>query len=106
MHTPLRQFLLVEEHDYTGNFNEPVHPQGKDTGFFDAMLAHGKSVGVFVGHDHENDYHFTLDGILLAYGRVSGYNAYGPRDIGGRVITIDQNGTMASYVVLLSEVSP
>ncbi len=106
MHTPLRQYLLVSEHPYEGNFNEPVHPQGKDTGFFDAMVSHGKSVGVFVGHDHENDFQFILDGLLLAYGRVSGYNAYGPKNIGGRVITIDANAVMSTHIVLLREVSP
>jgi len=106
MHTPLRQFMLVEAHDYVGTFGEPVHPQGIDTGFFDAMVSHGKSVGVFVGHDHENDFHFELEGIVLAYGRLTGYNAYGPRSIGGRVIVIDENAEMSTHIVLLDEVSP
>lgn len=33
--------------------------------------------GVFVGHDHTNDYWFELDGIIYAYGRKTGMSAYG-----------------------------
>ena len=107
MHTPLRQFLLIETLDddaYEGRFGEPVHPQGVDTGFFDVALAIGMTRGVFVGHDHENDFAFEHEGMLLAYGRLSGYNGYGSPAIGGRVIHIDENGVLSTWVITEDEV--
>ena len=107
MHIPLRQFMLVDESDssYTGIFNEDkVYPQGLDTGFFQAMVDGAKSKGVFVGHDHLNDFSFMLDGILLAYGRNSGYSAYGNLERGGRHIEITSTGELVTYVVLESDV--
>ena len=81
-----------------------VYAQGKDTGFFDMMLTYDKSKAVFVGHDHLNDFTFIKDGILLAYGRNSGYTAYGYLERGGRHIEITDE-VLSTYVVLSSEVS-
>jgi len=39
---------------------------------FAAMLESGDIMGVFVGHDHDNDYLASLYGIVLGYGRFSG----------------------------------
>lgn len=104
MHIPLRQFIDPET--YTGTFGEDkVYPQGIDTGLFDALVAEGKTKAVFVGHDHLNNFEFTLDGILLAYGQITGYNAYGDLPRGGRVAHIDKDGILTSYIVLESEVS-
>lgn len=103
MHIPLRQF--IDPIDYDGLFLEDmVYAQGKDTGFFDMMLTYDKSKAVFVGHDHLNDFTFTKDGILLAYGRNSGYTAYGYLERGGRHIEITDE-VLSTYVVLSSEVS-
>ena len=104
MHTPLLQFELVK--NYVGTFGEPVHPQGVDTGFFDIAVNYGRTKGVFVGHDHENDFAFELMGVTLAYGRYTGYNAYGSLELGGRVITIDKNQMMTTTILPLSEVKP
>jgi len=41
---------------------------------------------------------------MLAYGRISGFNAYGNLERGGRVVAIDDAGAMTSYVLLESEV--
>jgi hypothetical protein len=30
------------------------------------------------GHDHDNDFYGEYEGILLAYGRKTGYGGYGP----------------------------
>lgn len=103
MHIPLIQYQLVE--DYDGIFGEPVHPQGVDTGFFDRAVHYGLTKGIFVGHDHDNDFSFTLEGILLVYGRYSGYNGYGFLDIGGRVIHISSDRQLSTYILPLSEVN-
>ena len=103
-HIPLRQYM--EAVTYNGIWNEKVCPQGKDTGLFDIMVSVGKTKGVFVGHDHLNNYDFTLDGILLAYGQITGYSAYGDLPRGGRVIEISKEGLMQSYIILETEVTP
>ena len=43
-----------------------------NSGLFTAMLEKGDVMGVFVGHDHVNDYLTTWKGILLGYGRYTG----------------------------------
>lgn len=97
-HIPLLQF--EEAVDPEGIWNEDVCPQDRETGFFRAMVDGGKTVALFVGHDHLNDYSFTMEGILLAYGRQTGYNSYGDLDKGGRVIEIDPSGAMTTFILL------
>ncbi|MFH5881304.1 metallophosphoesterase [Liberiplasma polymorphum] len=104
MHTPLIQFELVN--NYIGTFGEPVHPQGLDTGFVDKAVIYGLTQGIFVGHDHDNDFSFIHEGIMLAYGRYTGYNAYGFLELGGRVIHIDETQSMTSWIITLSKVRP
>ena len=45
---------------------------------------------VVCGHDHNNDYFGKFNGINLAYGRKSGYGAYGPDNMqrGARVFEV------------------
>ncbi len=108
MHIPLRQFMLAAETDpsFEGIFNEDkVYAQGQDTGFFDAMVTYGLSKGVFVGHDHLNDFSFVLNDIMLAYGRNSGYSAYGNLAKGGRHIEISDTGALTSYIVTAGDPS-
>jgi len=103
MHMPLRQY--IDSEGYVGVFEEDkVYAQGVDTGLFDAMVAAGRTQGVFVGHDHLNDFYVVHDAIMLAYGRITGFNAYGGLERGGRVIAISAVGTMTSFVLLESEV--
>lgn len=103
MHIPLRQYILAE--NYVGTFREKrVYAQSIDTGFFDAMVFHGRSKAVFVGHDHLNDFHFYLQGILLAYGRATGYNGYGDLEKGGRFIRISPTGELSTGLIGGSEV--
>jgi len=103
MHIPLRQF--IDPVDYVGTFNEDkVYAQGVDTGLFTAMVAIDKTKGVFVGHDHLNDFYVMVEGICLAYGRITGYNAYGNLERGGRIVEIDASGVMSTSVLLESEV--
>lgn len=51
-----------------------------NSGFFSAMLEAGHTKGVFVGHDHTNDYWGQLYGIALGYGRCTGFDTYGAQD--------------------------
>ncbi|MFA6801459.1 MAG: metallophosphoesterase [Acholeplasmataceae bacterium] len=103
MHIPLRQ--MMNPVTYDGNFLEvKVFAQGVDTGFFDAMVLYDKSKAAFFGHDHLNDFTMTMNGIMLGYGRVTGYNAYGYLERGGRVVSII-NENLTTYLVTESEVA-
>jgi len=102
MHIPLREYMNPV--DYDGVFLEDkVYAQGKNTGMFDKIVEYGKTKGVFVGHDHLNNFSFVKDGVLLAYGQITGYNAYGYLNRGGRVIHIDDLGLMTSFIVYIDE---
>ena len=103
MHIPLRQF--INPIDYDGLFEEDkVYAQGIDTGLFDKIIEYGRTTGIFVGHDHLNNFSFELDDVLLAYGQISGYSAYGDFERGGRVVEISTSGDMTSHILLESEV--
>jgi len=102
MHMPLRQYLDFT--NITGRQEEGVYPQGRDTGMFDKIVQYAKTKGVFVGHDHLNDFSFIKEGVLLAYGLISGHNAYGSFDQGGRIIIISDTGELTSYVRSRNEV--
>lgn len=105
MHIPLRQFMDVDRNNMTGTFGEDkVYPQGVDTGMFSAILSAGMTKGVFVGHDHLNDYSFVDQGVLLAYGQITGYSGYGNLPRGGRVIDVSNSGDMTSHILLESDV--
>lgn len=63
-----------------------------NTGLFASMKINGDVMGVFCGHDHNNDYLTSKDGIALAYGRFSGSkNTYTDLKNGARIITIKEN---------------
>lgn len=103
-HIPLRQY--IDPDTYIGTFDEDmVYAQGIDTGLFDVLVEQGKTKGVFVGHDHLNNFEFTMDGVLLAYGQISGYSAYGNLPRGGRVVEVNNLGVMNTYIIYESEVS-
>lgn len=96
MHMPLMQFLKYEGDD----IREKMWPQGEDTGFFEAIIAtNKKTMGVFVGHDHNNEFSFYYEGVLLAYGRSSGYNAYGTYEKGSRIIIVNSLYQLETYLL-------
>lgn len=62
-----------------------------NTGMFTAMKEAGDVMGIFVGHDHDNDYSVMWRGILLAYGRFTGGNTeYNHLPNGARVILMKE----------------
>ncbi|UNK18815.1 metallophosphoesterase family protein [Paenibacillus sp. N3/727] len=62
-----------------------------NSGLFAGLLEMGDVIGTFCGHDHINDFHGTLHGIRLCYGRATGYNTYGREGMmrGARVIRLN-----------------
>ena len=73
---------------------EPISCQGINTGLFAAFLEVGNVHTVVQGHDHNNDFNVTIDGISLYYGRKTGFNSIKPmlRQKGGRVYDVTLTG--------------
>lgn len=62
-----------------------------NSGLFTSMKEMGDILGVFVGHDHDDDYAVSWKGILLAYGRYTGGNTvYNNLTNGARVIEMTE----------------
>lgn len=92
-HIPLPEYVTVWDRQVCyGNRYEPVCCPPLNTGLFSAMVEMGDVAGIFVGHDHANDYWGSLHGIRLAYGRATGYQTYGKEGMlrGARVIRLTE----------------
>ncbi len=88
-HIPLPEYNEVyNTGNVMGEKNESVCSSEVNSGLFSSLIEMGDVMGVFVGHDHDNDYIGVLRNIALAYGGVSGLDAYGSFDRGGRVIEL------------------
>ena len=61
-----------------------------NSGMFTSFIECQDIMGVFVGHDHDNDFIGQEYGIALAYGRVTGDDAYGDFKRGGRIIELHE----------------
>lgn len=94
-HIPLPEYnqaAVCEEAVLIGTRMEKACAQGLNTGMFAAMKEAGDIMGIFVGHDHDNDYSVMWHGILLAYGRYSGGNTvYNHLSNGARIIVLKEN---------------
>ncbi len=94
-HIPLPEFEYVRNQKTTiGSTVEPVCSPFINSGLFSSFVEMGDVAGVFVGHDHNDDYVGQLAGVCLGYGRKTGYaSAY--HEVltrGARIIELDENG--------------
>lgn len=90
-HVPLPEFNDVWMFDGVfGTRHEKVYTPPVNSGLFTAMWETGDVKGVFAGHDHVNSFYGRMFGIILAYGRNSGYHCNCEENFkrGGRVITL------------------
>lgn len=60
-----------------GERNEEECPPKINSGLFSSLIEMGDVKGIFVGHDHTNDYTGELYGIKLGFARNVGYATYG-----------------------------
>ncbi len=95
-HIPLPEFHEAVQNEgsfMVGTRKEKACAPEINTGLAAAMLEMGDVMGVFVGHDHVNDYVVDWRGILLGYGRFTGgatvYHDI-PEGNGGRVIELTE----------------
>lgn len=93
-HIPLPEFEMVRNKKATvGNTSEAVCSPSLNSGLFASFVEMKDVIGVFVGHDHNDDFVGTSNNICLGYGRKTGYtSAYHEiLDRGARVIILDEN---------------
>lgn len=86
------QAAQSEEAQLYGIRRETACPPELNSGMFTAMKECDDVKGVFVGHDHDNDYAVYWHGILLAYGRFTGGpTEYNNLPNGARIIEMTQD---------------
>jgi len=100
-HIPLQEFRTMyengERHGVVGERNEDECPGPFNSGLFSALLERGDVKGVFVGHDHINNYLGNYFGIVLGYAASAGFGTYGlpgaekNRLRGARVFILDED---------------
>jgi predicted phosphodiesterase len=92
-HIPLPEYVEVwNRGNCVGHKLEEVCCSKTNSGFFTVLQEAGHVIGVFVGHDHVNDYMGELDGIRLCYGRGGSFYGYGKEGFpkGARVIRLKE----------------
>jgi hypothetical protein len=108
-HIPFPEFEIVRNQKNTlGSTFEPVCSPNLNSGLFTSFIEMKDILGVFVGHDHNNDFVGQLDRIWLVYGRKTGYNAAYKEilDRGARVIELHENDRkFDTYIRTLKQVS-
>jgi hypothetical protein len=90
-HIPLVEFNNVIGKETTiGTKNEDVAAADINSGIFASIVEKKDVMGVFVGHDHDNDYIGIEHDIALAFGRVTGADAYGDLERGSRIVELHE----------------
>jgi 3',5'-cyclic AMP phosphodiesterase CpdA len=95
-HIPLPEFHEAVQNEGSfliGTRKEKACAPEINTGLFAAMKEAGDVLGVFVGHDHVNDYAVSWKGIMLCYGRFTG----------GKTVYHDMPGGNGARVIELTE---
>lgn len=93
-HIPIPEYWNAAENIIAGvNYetNESISAPKINTGLFANMVISEETWGIFVGHDHDNNFEGVLHDIHLVYGNVSGYNTYGELSRGIRIIELSEN---------------
>ncbi|MDR2690867.1 MAG: endonuclease/exonuclease/phosphatase family protein, partial [Dysgonamonadaceae bacterium] len=100
-HIPLQEFADIAGKETTiGTAGENINPGKINPGMLASFVDMQDVMGVFVGHDHDNDYIGTIFDIALAFGRVTGADAYGKMERGARIIELyeDRPGIFTTWI--------
>ena len=93
-HIPLPEYHQAasdETAQFYGIRREKACAPALNSGLFTAMKEQGDIMGIFVGHDHDDDYAVCWYDVLLAYGRYTGGNTvYNHLPNGARVIELTE----------------
>ena len=92
MHYPLPEYndaVANTQVTLIGTRMERAYAPNLNSGMFSALRSMGDVMGVFCGHDHDNDYSLMYYHVLLAHGRFSGGNTeYNHLRNGARIIVL------------------
>ncbi len=95
MHYPLPEYNEAVANNQVvmyGTRMEKAYAPNLNSGMFATMKEMGDVMGVFCGHDHDNDYSLMYYNVMLAHGRYSGGNTeYNHLRNGARVIELYEN---------------
>lgn len=91
-HIPLLEYneLVGKKQKFGNEKDRGVGASLINSGMFASFIDMRDVMGVFTGHDHNNDYIGINKGIALAYGRVSGMDGYGSLERGARIIELQE----------------
>lgn len=89
-HICVPEYLTVATDPNTFGSYKPgsCSPASFNTGFFASAAMHKDIMGMFVGHDHSNDYCGILQNIALCYGRQSGVGGNEKTPLGSRIVDL------------------
>lgn len=94
LHIPLPEFNYATDNTQCpmyGSRLEKAYSPSLNSGMFASIKEMGDIMGVFCGHDHDNDYAVSYFNVLLAHGRFSGGNTeYNHLTRGARVIVLKE----------------
>ncbi len=79
-------------------------PPIQDDQMFETMVEFGSTKGVFVGHDHMNNYEVEYSGIRLCYGLSCDHNIYLVPMRGGNLINIKADGSFTTQKLMCHRV--
>jgi hypothetical protein len=105
-HIPIPEFEYISHLKTTvGNILEKVCAPSFNSGLFTSFAEMRDVLGIFVGHDHNNDFTGAAYNTCFGYGRKTGYNApY--REVlerGARVIVLYENDKkLDTYISAMS----
>ncbi len=85
--------LELESDMAQGALGEWPCPPDTNGGQLQAVLERGDVLGIVTGHDHVNDFVGTYEGVDFIQTPGIGFQTYGNRDRGFRVIILDENDT-------------
>lgn len=98
-HIPLPQYKDLKEGFEQGERHEESAIQNSPGDFFDVFKANNGS-HIFVGHDHNNNFITTYDGIKLCYATKSSYNCYFKSGLtGGTLLTIKKDNSITEEIL-------
>lgn len=100
-HIPLVEIRqMVASSKVVGTRHEPECPSNVESKLLPAIIERGDVLGVFHGHDHQNNYYGKFKGVYMGYDGVAGYNPYPKIPVGdpanmhirgGRVFLIEES---------------
>lgn len=96
--THKNEYYLLDETKCApgGMFKEPPSIADIDTKQFEAISEKGDVIAMYVGHDHNNSFVGTYQGIDLGYTQGCGFNVYGPGpERGVRVFELNEQNPRA-----------